>query len=129
MNRYTLTELVQQCNPNVENPADLALWDAALPIGNEVIDDMLTKQFKIKFPVNLTPDEDAGGFVVTFDAIPEAITQGETIEEALAMGKEALELALSFYFEENLAVPEPLEPKLGQHVIEASVTEQRGNHQ
>lgn len=38
--RYTLAELVQQCNPKAENPADLALWDAAHPVGNEVLDDM-----------------------------------------------------------------------------------------
>jgi antitoxin HicB len=82
----------------------------------------------MKFPVNLTPDEDVGGFVVTFDAVPEAITEGDTIEQALAMGKEALELALSFYFEENLAVPVPLEPKPGQHVIEVSISKLRGNH-
>jgi antitoxin ChpS len=34
MNRYTLAELLQQCDPNAEPPADLALWDAAHLIGN-----------------------------------------------------------------------------------------------
>jgi predicted RNase H-like HicB family nuclease len=128
MKRYTLTELVQQCESNAEQPVDLALWDAASPIGNEVLDDTPSEQIKMKFPVTLTPDMEVGGFVVTFDAVPEAITQGETLEEALAMAKDALELALSFYFEENLALPVPLKPKLGQHVIEVSVTDLRGNH-
>jgi predicted RNase H-like HicB family nuclease len=118
MNRYTLAELVQQCDPNAENPADLALWDAARPVGNEVLDDMSAKRFKLKFPVTLTPDAEAGGFVVTFADIPEAITQGETIEEALAMAKEALQLALTFYFEDNCSVPPPSKPKRGQHMIE-----------
>jgi antitoxin HicB len=48
----------------------------------------------MKFPVTLTSDETDGGFVVTFPDIPEAITQGETREEALAMAQEALEAAL-----------------------------------
>jgi len=72
----------------------------------------------MKFPVTLTPDEADGGFVVTFPDIPEAITQGETEEEALAMAQEALETALEFYFENKRAVPNPSKPKRGQHTIE-----------
>lgn len=71
----------------------------------------------MKFPVILTPDE-AGGFVVTFADIPEAITQGETEEEALEAAREALETALEFYFEDKRAVPAPSRPKRGQHVVE-----------
>ena len=71
----------------------------------------------MKFPVTLTPDEADGGFVVTFQDIPEAITQGETVEEALAMAQEALETAMEFYFEDNRAVPAPSKPKRGQHVV------------
>ena len=72
----------------------------------------------MKFSVNLTPDKNDGGFVVTFPDIPEAITQGDTKEEALAMGQEALEMALEFYFEDKRAVPVPSKPKRGQNVIE-----------
>jgi len=72
----------------------------------------------MKFPVILTPDEDAGGFVVTFPDIPEAITQGENREEALRMAQEALEAALEFYFEDKRAVPVPAEAKRGQDVID-----------
>lgn len=35
------------------------------------------------FAVKLTPDKDDGGYVVTRRDLPEAITQGETIEQAL----------------------------------------------
>ena len=76
----------------------------------------------MKFPVTLTPDETDGGFVVTFHDIPEAITQGETVEEALAMAKEALATAMEFYFEDNRAVPTPSKPKRGQHVVELPVS-------
>ena len=72
----------------------------------------------MKFPVTLTPDESDGGFVVTFRDIPEAITQGETVEDALVMAKEALETAMEFYFEDKRCVPAPSKPKRGQHTIE-----------
>ncbi|WP_096697357.1 type II toxin-antitoxin system HicB family antitoxin [Polaromonas sp. AER18D-145] len=70
------------------------------------------------YPVTLTPDEEDGGYVVTFADIPEAITQGETLQQALAAAKDALESALDFYFEDKRAVPAPSRPKRGQHVIE-----------
>ncbi len=76
----------------------------------------------MKFPVTLTPDEADGGFVVTFHDIPEAITQGETVEEALAMAHEALETAMEFYFEDKRAVPAPSKLKRGQHVVELPVS-------
>jgi len=72
----------------------------------------------MEFPVILTPDDDDGGFVVTFPDIPEAITQGETREEALKMAQEALEAALEFYFEDKRAVPAPSKARRGQDVIE-----------
>ena len=72
----------------------------------------------MKFPVTLRRDETDGGFVVTFRDIPEAITQGETVEDALAMAKEALETAMEFYFEDKRCVPVPSKPKRGQHTIE-----------
>jgi antitoxin HicB len=70
------------------------------------------------YPVTLTADRKDGGFVVTFTDIPEAITQGDTKEEALAAAKDALESALDFYFEDKRTVPAPSKPKRGQHVIE-----------
>ena len=68
------------------------------------------------YPFILTPDN--GGFVVTFTDIPEAITQGETKDEALAAAKDALESAIDFYLEDKRAVPKPSKAKRGQRVIE-----------
>ena len=72
----------------------------------------------MKFPVTLTADKDDGGFVVTFKDVPEAITQGNSVEEALLMAKDALETALEFYFEDKRCVPVPSKPKRGEHTIE-----------
>ena len=70
----------------------------------------------MQYPVTLTPDAD--GFVVTFPDIPEAITQGDTRENALKMAQEALETALEFYFEDKRQVPTPSQAQCGQDVIE-----------
>src|ERR1700692_3190796 len=72
----------------------------------------------LAYPVTLTPDKKDGGYVVTFRDIPEAITQGETVEEALAMAAEALESAMDFYFEEKRTVPMPSPAKRRQPMVE-----------
>ena len=74
----------------------------------------------MKFPVTLTPDD--GAFVVTFADIPEAITQGDTEDEALKAAHDALETALDFYFEDKRAVPAPSKAKRGQHLVELSAS-------
>lgn len=70
----------------------------------------------------LTPDENDGGFVVTFVDIPEAITQGESREEALRAAKDALESALDFYFDDKRAVPSPSPVQIDQDGIELSAS-------
>ena len=40
----------------------------------------------------LLTEEKEGGYMVTVPALAGCITQGDSIEEALAMGKEAIEL-------------------------------------
>lgn len=72
----------------------------------------------MRYPVNIEPD--GSGFFVSFPDIPEALTQGATMEEALIMGKDALEIALEFYFEDERTVPLPSQPIRGQTVIELS---------
>jgi antitoxin ChpS len=34
--KYILAELIAQCDPKAPPPADLALWDSAKPVGQEV---------------------------------------------------------------------------------------------
>ena len=35
--RYTLSELIAQCDHDAAPPADMAIWDAARPVGQEVL--------------------------------------------------------------------------------------------
>lgn len=71
----------------------------------------------MNYPVRLSPAED-GGFVVTFRDIPEAITQGDDEEEALAMARDALITAMDFYFEDKRTVPAPSAAEAGEHFVE-----------
>jgi antitoxin HicB len=77
----------------------------------------------MRYPVHLKKARE-GGYVVTFPDIPEAITQGENLEDSLQHAQDALESAMEFYFEERRRVPAPSKPKPRQHVVElpASLT-------
>jgi len=68
------------------------------------------------YPVNLR--KDGKSILVTFPDIPEAITQGDNRVHALEMAREALELAMDFYFDDRRPVPAPSKPKRGQAVVE-----------
>jgi antitoxin HicB len=59
------------------------------------------------YPVTLTPDEVDGGFVVTFEDLPEAITQGNTVAESLLEAADALEEAIAGRIDRDDSIPEP----------------------
>ncbi|MFZ6773016.1 type II toxin-antitoxin system HicB family antitoxin [Undibacterium sp. SXout7W] len=71
----------------------------------------------MKYPAKFAEDTD-GGYVVTFRDIPEAITQGETLEEASEMAAEVLLSAMDFYFEDSRPVTLPSAPLPGEYLIE-----------
>ena len=47
------------------------------------------------YPALFTPDEQDGGFVITFPDVPEAITQGDDVSEALEQAADCLEEAIA----------------------------------
>jgi len=61
-----------------------------------------------------------GGFTVTFRDVAEAITEGETMEEARAAAADALESALSFYVADRKPLPAPSAARRGEHTIALS---------
>ena len=73
--------------------------------------------FEFTYPVVFTPDEDNGGFVVTFPDIPEAITQGDTIEECLREAADCLDEAIAGRIDDGLDIPAPSEPTAGQYKV------------
>jgi antitoxin HicB len=64
------------------------------------------------FPAKIEPDGE--GWVVSFPDIPEALTAGATREEAIEMARDALQVALEFYFSDRREIPEPSKAKRNQ---------------
>ena len=62
--------------------------------------------------------QDDGCYVVSFRDIPEALTQGYSLDEAKEMALDALITAFDFYFEDNRAIPLPSEAQEGEYLIE-----------
>ena len=72
---------------------------------------------RFSFPVTLTTDEVDGGFTVTFRDLPEAITQGENIEDALNETADCLEEAIANKVLRRLPIPTPSEANENEYLI------------
>lgn len=72
----------------------------------------------LNYPAKFEPDKEAGGFVVTFRDVPEAITQADTLEEAQQAAVDALVTAMDFYFEDAREVPSPSKAKKGEELVQ-----------
>lgn len=73
------------------------------------------------YPVKLTRDRKDGGYVVTFRDIPEAITQGNNVEEALSEAEGALQAAIEARIEDALDIPTPSRAKNGERMVSTPV--------
>ena len=58
----------------------------------------------LRYTIILDPDSD-GIYTVTVPALPGVVTQGDTIEEALAMARDAIELHLRGLLEDGEPIP------------------------
>jgi predicted RNase H-like HicB family nuclease len=58
-----------------------------------------------QYTVILHPDPE-GGYAVSVPAFPEIATQGETVEEAIAMARDAIELVIEYLKEKGQPIPE-----------------------
>lgn len=63
-------------------------------------------------------EKEESGYSVTFRDIPEAITCGDDLDDALFMAKDALLTAMDFYFEDCRTVPQPSQAEEGEYLIE-----------
>lgn len=74
----------------------------------------------LRYPATIVPDGD--GFMVTFPDVPEATTCGDSYEDALMMGANALMTAMDFYVEDGRSLPVPSVAVRGQVLIELQAT-------
>ena len=67
----------------------------------------------LAYAAHFKPED--GGFVITFPDLPEAITEGDTEQEALEYGADALLTVLSEYINRRRDIPRPRKAR-GKHV-------------
>ncbi len=77
---------------------------------------------RFTYPAKLIRDRKDGGYVVSFRDIPEAITQGNTVAEALEEAEGALQAALEGRIEDGLDIPATSKPKRGERIVTAPIT-------
>jgi antitoxin HicB len=74
------------------------------------------------FPLQLTPDNKDGGYVVTFRDLPEAITQGDSVSECLTEAVDCLEEAIAARIDDNREIPQPSTHHEGEYLVELPLT-------
>ncbi len=62
---------------------------------------------RFTYPATLIPDEEDGGFTVIFRDVPEAITQGDTVDECLIEAVDCLEEAMAGRIRRGDKLPAP----------------------
>jgi antitoxin HicB len=77
---------------------------------------------RFTYPVKLTRERKHGGYVVACRDLPEAITQGDTLEHALSEAEGALQAAIEGRIEDGLDIPAPTRPKRGERMVPAPIT-------
>jgi antitoxin HicB len=73
--------------------------------------------FPLSYPAILKPEPDGKAFVVNFPDLPEALTSGHDLEDALAEAADCLGSALSFRITEKEEVPLPSPLRRRHYVI------------
>lgn len=71
---------------------------------------------RFEYAVKLSP-ADEGGFVVTCRDLPQLVTQGEDVADALAEAADAMDEVFAAYMEGDLAFPASTKTKRGEHLV------------
>lgn len=64
----------------------------------------------LRYSAILYPDPEGGGYTVRVPSLPGLTTQGETLEEAIAMAKDAIKLYIEDLIANGEPVPQEEEP-------------------
>ncbi len=62
-----------------------------------------------KYPFNIEPlpTDEGGGYVITFPDLPGCLSDGETVEQAIAHGREAFRAWMESVIADGKPIPEP----------------------
>ncbi len=69
----------------------------------------LNYYLSLKYPYKLEmlPENDGGGHIITYPDLPGCVSDGDTAEEAISMGDDARKAWIETRFEQGLNIPEP----------------------
>lgn len=67
----------------------------------------IEEYMKLPYRLELVPDADEGGFVVTFPDLPGCLSSGKTVEEACRNAEDAKQEWFTAAIEEGISIPEP----------------------
>lgn len=76
---------------------------------------------RFTYPVALAADDEDSGYVVTCRDVPEVVTQGETIEDAISEAEGALEAAIEMRIEDGMDIPVPSARRRGEQLARLPV--------
>lgn len=71
---------------------------------------------RFEYAVILKP-ADEGGFIVTCRDLPQLVTQGEDVADALAEATDAMDEVFAAYMQGKLEFPTPSKARRGEHVV------------
>ena len=74
---------------------------------------------KRTYAIVLEPQEE-GGYTVSVPALPEVVTEGDTGAEAMAMAREAIELAIEHRLSKGMDIPTGTGPVVREIAIVAA---------
>ena len=67
----------------------------------------IEEYMKLPYRMEVTPDIDEGGYVVSFPDLPGCLSSGETVEEAISNAEDAKRAWLSASIEDGIEISEP----------------------
>jgi antitoxin HicB len=73
--------------------------------------------FSLSYPAILKPDPKGQGYTVNFPGLPEALTDGKNLAEALKEAADCLGVALASRMVLKEAIPAPCLPRRGQPLV------------
>lgn len=73
--------------------------------------------FTATYPASLVREEDGKGFYVRYPDLPEALTGGDDLDDALAQAADCLAEAIAGRIRRGDPIPVPSKPRRGQHLI------------
>jgi antitoxin HicB len=71
---------------------------------------------RFEYAVRLAPSEE-GGFVVTCRDLPQLVTQGDDLVQALVEAGDAMDEVFAAYMQAGLAFPAPSKPRRGERLV------------